>query len=673
MNREETSILSAHSRSGAVRVMLLLIALASAVLLSSLAGATSAALAACPNEQFRVGASALLPDCRAYELVTPPYLNGFPEDGTGPGAESLKFSSPPVRPDGNSYIWTVSATGLPGTSSTGGVNVYKATRGSNGWTHSLLTPKAYEAQGVERGSVSRDQEHFTVLVVGNKGGSLAFCSCPISYVRYPDGSFHLLGEGTVPTGEDTDGFENGRIDDPRAAARWISPDGSHQIFQSTVQLTESAPTELSSQVYDRTPQGLHLVSLLPDGVSPAQDATFAGSSVDGRTILFQSQGSLYVRVEDERTVELASSADGEVLPGGVTEDGSRAFFVQAGNIYYYGVAAEEAVPVATPGNAILVSVSPEGSHAYFVSESQLVAGKGAPGALNLYAWDEAGSVQFIATVSFNDLFHPKFPPSGLNFWTPNFEGHRSAAMNANRLENTTRVTPDGRVIVFESYEQLTSYPNEGHLEIYWYDTVAEELACVSCGYAPAAVADSELVHAPNEFGVPRVHQMQEVANLSEDGQRVVFESLDSLLPQDVNGARDVYEWSSGTLSLISTGQSSQPSALFAATPSGSDIFFETGEELVGQGQDDGRFAVYDARIGGGLASQQADQHLSCLGEACQGASAGEAAPATPGSATTRSRGNVKPRCRRFHRRKHAAAAHRRHKKPCRSVRRRAVR
>jgi hypothetical protein len=584
--------------------------------------AGSSAYAACPNEQFRTGASVRLPDCRAYELVTPSQLNVLPQAGMGNGADGARFTTPPVLSGGDRYIWQSTPTGIPGTESSGAVNLYAAQRTDAGWINSRLSPTAAQAEAAEPGSFSSDQQYNLFLVEGYRGGSLAFatCStCQLLYLRHPDGTFHLFGEGTVPTATDTDGFENGFVDDPFPSARWISPGGGHQIFESLVQLTPEAPTNHNPQVYDRTPSGLKLDSILPDESVPSE-ASFAGSSIDGATVLFKAGGNLYARLDDARTVEVASGGLGEVVTGGVSTDGSRAFFVQAGNISYYDFGTETVVPVSSTGNATLVQVSPDGSRAYFLSETEIISGKGTPGAPNLYVWD-GSSIKFIATVSSEDLAHG-FPVYGLALWSPGFEA-RTAATNASRLLDTARTTPDGSVFVFESRAQLTSYPNEGHIEIYRYEDTSENLACISCSPdQPSSTGDSELAPAVAELGGFQMNQFLEVPNLSTDGRQVVFESRGALLPGDVNGAEDVYEWRDGTLSLISTGHAVQPSEIFGVTPSGNDIFFETGEKLVGEGQETGALAIYDARVGGGLASQQTGQPLKCVGEACQGQPSG---------------------------------------------------
>ena len=629
------------------------------------------ASAACPNEEFRVGPSAHLPDCRAYELVTPRKLNGIPLSGSGTGSLDEMFSSPSALPTGDSFLYTLFAASVPGTESGGYNDRYEAVRTPEGWVSARRTPSPQEAMAPAGGGYNSNQQYAIVFLEGFRGGSLAFCSCqPIVYVRYPDGSFHLLGEGTVPALPDTDGFENGFIDDPDPSPRWITADGGHQIFQSMVQLTPEAPPG-TFEVYDRTPAGLELVSMLPGEVPASTEALFAGSSQDASTVLFTSGGNLYARVDGEKTLEVASGAGGEVLPGGVNPDGSRVFFVQAGNIYVYDVEAEGASPVATPGNATLVNVSPDGSHAYFTSESEIVPGKGTAGLPNLYVWD-GSEIRFIATLTAEDLVHGENPNIGLALWTKGYN-ERPAAENANRRLNTARTTPDGRIFVFESHAQLTAYPNEGHIEIYRYDTLAEDLRCVSCSlYQPAAQADSELLFSGEDMGI-KAFQMLDIANLSLDGEQVVFETLDSLLPRDVNGVRDVYEWRDGSLSLISTGEAAQPSSLMGITPNGSDIFFETGETLVPQGQDTGGLALYDARVGGGLTPQQVKLGLDCSGEGCQGQPTSPPGLLTPGSSTSHSKGNVKPRChprRHKHRRHQAKHSRTKHKKACRSVRRR---
>lgn len=42
--------------------------------------------------------------------------------------------------------------------------------------------------------------------------------------------------------------------------------------------------------------------------------------------------------------------------------------------------------------------------------------------------------------------------------------------------------------------------------------------------------------------------------VSADGSRVFFDSGDAVVPGDVNGTEDVYEWEDGHLYLISSGR-----------------------------------------------------------------------------------------------------------------------
>lgn len=102
---------------------------------------------------------------------------------------------------------------------------------------------------------------------------------------------------------------------------------------------------------------------------------------------------------------------------------------------------------------------------------------------------------------------------------------------------------------------------------------------------------------------------------SEDGS-VVFNSSDALVPNDVNGKEDVYEWKNGEAYLISSGTSGDPSFYASASKSGDDVFFATREPLVASDRDQ-LLDVYDAQVGGGF--PRAAQSTPCEGaETCHG-------------------------------------------------------
>jgi hypothetical protein len=96
------------------------------------------AFAECSNEQLRVESrSTGLPDCRAYELVTPPAKNGQP-----PVTDS---SSAAASGNAISYL-SIGAFGQTGNSSTAAGGEYVATQSSSGWSSTAINPSAQQFQ-----------------------------------------------------------------------------------------------------------------------------------------------------------------------------------------------------------------------------------------------------------------------------------------------------------------------------------------------------------------------------------------------------------------------------------------------------------------------------------------------------------------------------------------------
>src|SRR3978361_1818936 len=72
----------------------------------------------------------------------------------------------------------------------------------------------------------------------------------------------------------------------------------------------------------------------------------------------------------------------------------------------------------------------------------------------------------------------------------------------------------------------------------------------------------------------------------------------------------------GKHTLISPGNAPLESILADISEDGRDVFFTTAQKLVGQDNDESP-DIYDARIGGGLASQNPPPALQCLRDDCK--------------------------------------------------------
>jgi streptogramin lyase len=626
----------------------------------------------CPNASLRSGASAALPDCRAYELVTPA-LNGLkPASQIGTNGETSSFDTWLGAPGGDSLIFDTAGS-LPGYAGNGVHDQYRAVRGEGGWSTALVAPTGAQAEEGRPGGVSSDHGYAFWLVEKTEhgAGSLEAGAAPrTTYLRNPDGSFEVLGRGSL--GED-----------PLATGRWISAGGAHIVFStasgSAVQLEPGAPSPGIAAIYDRTPDGVnHVVSLLPGDQVPTADAEYLGVSADGSAVFFAVEGVLYERRNDAMTLEV--SPPGATFAG-ASEDGGRVFYLRGGNVFAYDAGAGTTTQLTGSGGATVVNASADGSHLYFVSPEKLDGGSGVTGSNNLYVWD-GDAIDFIAVLSPDDLRDPgaSFGETTLAGWTEAVGPHPDAFVGPGF--DPSRTTPDGSVFVFQSFANLTSYDSEGHSEIFRYDTTDGSLVCVSCdpgGDPPSAEAELQQVneglnHTQHQLGVSPVNALSHIANLTSDGKAVFFQTADSLLPADGDGYADVYEWRLGRLSLISSGGSSNHDYFYGMSADGRDVFFETDDSLVPQDQDGGDPSIYDARAGGGFAAPASQP---CLEDGCQGTPAGAPVLPAPASSSVRGPGNAptahrlcprgkRPMRRHGHRRcvkgkhRHSTAAHKHH-------------
>ncbi len=297
---------------------------------------------------------------------------------------------------------------------------------------------------------------------------------------------------------------------------------------------------------------------------------------------------------------------------------------------------------------LYLGVSEDGRSVYFVAKGVLSGdssegAKPVEGEPNLYLSHVGVSPVFIGTLSGEDGSEVR-PFSELT-------GRRTTAFyyygdwQAGLGQRTARVTGSGSSLVFMSSQPLSvvgyphGYPNAGAEEVYVYETRSNRLFCASCG----STKEGASAYLPISWDDSYMPQW-----ISEDGNRVFFDSSTPLVPQDTNGKQDVYEWeregagscttgagvNGGCVFLLSGGTSESDSWLIGASESGDDVFLATRAQLVPEDQNEA-FDLYDVRVGGVKPVTQPQ----CTGSGCQGVPSPPPTFATPPSVTFSGVGN----------------------------------
>jgi hypothetical protein len=602
----------------------------------------------CPNPVLRTGPSAALPDCRAFELVTPANTGGLLPITTNGGESGDFWPTPPASPTGDSLAFAIQGGLVPGIDGGNGTffgDTHRSVRTSAGWQTRALGPDGRQASDASPGGLSADHDYFTVDVY--EQGTLPFNENHTEYLRYPDGSFRLAGEGSLASL-------------PDVTVRHISSRGEHVLFdtqvtaQTPLQLELDAPPDGTVAIYDRISNGtLHVVSLLPGDVTPeaGEGADYVGVSNDGTTVAFRLDGGgpIYLRVNNLQT--LIGAPAGSTFAG-LSRDGLYMFYMLGGDLYRFDSTTEETRRITETGDIAPVNLGSEGTGAYFLSPTALVVGPnpvGAepqPGGQNLYHWD-GSAVRFVATVTERDAKGQPFSNGtgvdyydGLGIWLGMVDANWSQALIS------SRTSADGSVLLFKSQADLTGHDSAGKAEVYRYAS-GEALQCVSCSRTGASPGGDAALIGPLPFvdGTSPFNKYTQIPNLTSDGDRAFFETAERLVVTDNDGVTDVYEWEApgkgtcaepgGCLFLISSGQSTRPNHLFGVSESGDDVFILTADLLVPQDTDETP-SIYDARVGGGFPPPVAPSG-ECLGEACQ---PGAVAPNDPTPVTIETAGNV---------------------------------
>jgi DNA-binding beta-propeller fold protein YncE len=597
--------------------------------------------AACPNEQLRGGFAAGLPDCRAYELVTPP-----PKNSSQFNAREDRVHESTVAADGEAI--SLMATEPPPGAPSGGVQ-YVATRGADGWIAEDIMPlESYDAVSCQESqpvyAYSDQLTRDVMLAGGGSSASVTENTHEISESCNPEGRQVVSGE---PVGHEnllvrdnaTGGYQLVNVTPPGvtpgdALFKAASADLSHVFFTETSPLAEGATYGVNN-LYEWDEGALRLLSVLPDGTAVpgslaaklSNGSTAEHESVvssDGSHVLFTYGGALYDRIDGQRTVQIDKQQGGSGPSGGgsfkaATADGSKVFFLdenkltadstaEVGEPDLYECALPEGASkcelsdltvASAGGHAGVLRVTPLGRHdssdVYFTANGVLAANK------REYTDAEGKTVVEGAQAGKENLY----------LW--NGKETTFIASGVERgLRGIEQTSPDGRWLAFESEKSLTGYNNKlatgsscassfGCQELFLYSAVTGRLVCASCnptGEAPVAGGGLARPSSDNQegSGVFRTRHL-----LTNAGQ-VFFETREALAPSDTNGQLDVYEYEGGHVYLISSGTSSFESNLEGASESGADVFFRSTQALVPQDNQEGLWVIYDARVVGGFAA-----------------------------------------------------------------------
>jgi hypothetical protein len=388
--------------------------------------------------------------------------------------------------------------------------------------------------------------------------------------------------------------------------RGASADGEIVIFDTEEQLIEG-DTDSKRDIYERSYDqavGAYVtreVSLGPTGGNNSYPAQFEGMSEDGMRVFFSTeerlvvedtdlQSDIYMRDLENGVTVLVSNGAAACAPGcgngtkpatfaNATQVGSKVFFetkerlsisdtdnstdlymrnLEGGGETALVSAGESACAPACGNGEFEVSrrgISADGRYAYFATTERLVAGD-TDEALDIYARDLQASSTYLVSSG-------ECAGCGNGGAVPIFDGASSS----------------GSRVFFSTEEKLVNGDADPATDIYARDLPGGPTTLVSGGSGDVTAS---------------------FAATSADGTHVFFTTAEGLVGEDGDSANDIYEWTGGSLSLVTSAPcSSLCGANFEAVSADStEVLFSTAASLVAADQDT-HVDIYRQNVGGG--------------------------------------------------------------------------
>jgi hypothetical protein len=646
----------------------------------------------------------MLPDGRAYELVTPPNKQGA-EDLFGENLLNEPLAGSLDRGDssesGDEFLLSTHFSAFGSFPASGG-NVYVFSRHPAAgdpereeWGYTSLTSAALGLQNLgETVAAIEPRDFSTVALLDRVSSSESEVGSPFFSLLGPPGGPYRTLHADQPIhfgGEDIASAERTEVvGGSRDLGVVVLQSDNPELVEGTLCAHDFCSQPPIPYLYEWKDGELSRLDVKSDGSLIGA----CGAELGGRRLVGEESEDGAVSADGSKAFFTAPdpSPQGEKELVGVkgcpTKSGENPpeLYMRSGEETVEVSAPEEGAPEKKAGHAAsFVSASEDGSRVFFTSEGELTADDAGIHDLELYEYDtetraltrisagDSGAApgavvrsglrrRGIGTEAAGDIVassdgsHVYFVAEAV-LAPANAEGQAPKAGQDNfyvydAQTGRTAFIASGNGGVGIVAPEVTT---DGRFMVFYgahglerYDAETESLVCVSC--SSGASAGELIPPSVVEASSPPPEDVEGLFvlpphTISEDGSEVFFDTTASLVPQDTNGVLDVYEWHEGTVSLLSTGEDHLPSYFLGASPSGANVFFGTHSRLVPADSSEGG-NVYDARVceperGNPCIAPAPAQEGLCEGDAC---SHPPAAPndATPGSLTFAGAGNITP-------------------------------